>query len=166
LEHGELPTLSITDACLIAAVVGLDFSARLYPNGATVRDAAQAPRLLAFLSNVGAPLTYRTDVPLPRLGDLPELRAWDAVIRGGGERTGIEFESRITDMQATTRRHNQKRADDPVDHFVLLVADTKHNRRVMNELAGLWGDLRQLRSFDVQKQIKDGEHPPTGWMFV
>lgn len=166
LEHDRLTTLSITDACVIAAVLGLDFAVRLYPNGASVRDAVQAPRLLAFLSNIGAPLTYRTEVPLPRLGEMPELRAWDALIRGGGERTGIEFESRITDLQATTRRHNQKRVDDPVEHFVLLVAGTKNNRHVMNEFAGLFGDLNQLRSVEVLSGLREGRHPPTGWMYI
>ena len=103
IEHERLPTLSILEACVLGAVLGLDFSGRSFPNGAPIRDAGQAPRLAALLAEVRSPLTYRTDMPLPKRDDAPELRAWDAIVSGFGERTAIELESRVTDMQATTR---------------------------------------------------------------
>ena len=166
IEHERLTTLSISELCVVAAVVGLDFAGRLYPSGARIRDASQAPRLAALVTRIGPPLRYRTDVPLPRRDEAPELRAWDAVIVGSGERTGIELESRLTDMQATTRRHNQKRADDPLDHFLLIVADTRHNRRVMGEFAPLLGDLPHLRTALVLRSLEMGRHPPTGWIYL
>jgi len=166
IEHEKLETLSIRDACLTAAVLGLDLAARLYPNGVPLRDAGQARRLIRLVSDVCPPLRYRTDVTLPRMGDVPELRAWDVLITGSGERTGVELESRLSDFQATTRRHNQKRADDPVDHFLLVVADTRHNRLVMREFAALLGDLPQLRTSQVLKRLSEGRHPPTGWMYL
>lgn len=166
VEHERLTTLSIVDACHIAAVLGMDFAARTYENGARLRDAGQAPRLLTVLRNVGPPLRYRTDVPLPRREGAPELRAWDALIYGFGERTGMELESRLTDMQAMTRRHNLKRRDDPVDHFLLVVADTKHNRRVVDEYADLLADLPRLRTATVLKLLRAGKHPPTGWILI
>jgi transcriptional regulator with XRE-family HTH domain len=127
LEHERSPNVTIADACVLGAVVGLDFSARSYPSGALLRDASQAVRLVRVLAHVHRPLRYPTDVPLPRTADAPELRVRDAIVEGRGERTGIELETRITDFQAVTRRHNEKRSHDPVDHFVLLVADTNHN---------------------------------------
>jgi transcriptional regulator with XRE-family HTH domain len=166
IEHQRLATLSFLDGCRLAAVLGLDLSARLYPNGVRVRDAGQAPRLLRLLANVGSPLRYRTDVALPAREDAPELRAWDALITGSGERSGIELESRLTDFQATTRRHSLKRRDDPVDHFLLVVADTKHNRRVMREFAQLLPDVPQQRTDAVLKRLRSGRHPPTVWMFL
>lgn len=166
LEHERLPSLQLMDACVVAAVVGLDFSGRTFPLGAPIRDAAQAGRLLRLLSEVRAPLRYRTDVALPRRAEAPELRAWDALVEGIGERTGIELESRLIDMQATTRRHNIKRSDNQLDHFLLVIADTKHNRRVMREFAPLLGDLPQLRTANVIKLLRSGKHPPTGWMFL
>ena len=166
IEHERLATLSILEACVLAAVLGLDFSGRSFPNGAPIRDAGQAPRLAALLAEVGSPLSYVTDVPLPKRDDAPELRAWDAIIAGSGERTAIELESRVTDVQATTRRHNQKRLDDPVDHFLLVLADTKHNRLVMGEFAVLLGDLPRLRTETVRRLLRAGKHPPTGWMFI
>jgi transcriptional regulator with XRE-family HTH domain len=165
-EHERLPSLSIADACSIGALLGLDVSVRAYPNGARLRDAGQAPRLLKLLANVGAPLSYRTDVPLPRRDDARELRAWDAVVVGRDERTAIELESRIMDVQATTRRHNLKRRDDPVDNFLLVVADTKHNRRVLSEFAGLLADLPRLRTANVLADLRAGRHPDTGLILL
>jgi transcriptional regulator with XRE-family HTH domain len=166
VEHEALATLSIADASRMAAVVGLDFAARCYESGVRIRDASQAKRLAALLSFVAPPLRYLTDAPLPAREGIPERRAWDALLSGGGERTGVELESRLTDMQATTRRHNEKRRDDPVDHFLLVVANTRHNRRVMAEFAPLLGDLRRLRTATVLALLKAGKHPATGWMFL
>ncbi len=166
LEHERAPALSVVDACLVAAVVGLDFSGRTCPNGAPIHDAAQAPRPLRLLAQVGTPLTWRAEVPLARPAGMPELRAWDAVVYGTGERTGIELETRVSDMQATTRSHNRKRADDPVDHFLLVVADTRHNRMVMGELGELLRDLPRLRTATVMSTLREGKHPPTGWILL
>ena len=166
LEHERQPSLSLLDACTVAAVVGLDFVGKAYPNRAPIRDAAQTPRLMVLLNNVAPPLRYLVEAPLPRPGDAPELRAWDALLVGGGERTGIEFESRIGDFQATARRHNRKRADDPVDHFLLVVAGTKHNRRVMHEYGELLGELPRLRKAEVLHALRAGGHPRTGWIFI
>lgn len=165
IEHEQLETLSIVDACLIASVLGLDLTARLYPSGVRVRDASQAARLVKLVSVIGPPLRYRTDVPLPSVGAFRELRAWDVLITGLEERTGVELETRLTDVQATTRRHNQKRADDPIDHFLLVVADTRHNRVVMSEFARLLGDLAQRRTSEVLVELRAGRHPGSGWFF-
>jgi DNA-binding XRE family transcriptional regulator len=165
-EHERLPSLSIKDACEIGALLGLDVTVRAYPNGVRLRDAGQAPRLQKLLANVGPPLSYRTDVPLPRREDGPELRAWDAVVFGSDERTAIELESRLTDVQATTRRHNLKRRDDPGDNFLLVVADTKHNRRVLAEFADLLADLPRLRTANVLAALRAGRHPGTGHILL
>lgn len=165
-EHERLPSLSVTDACEMGALLGFDVAVRAFPNGTRLRDAGQARRLARLLASVGAPLHHATDVPLPRRDDGPELRAWDAVISGNGERTSIEVESRLMDLQATTRRHNLKRRDDPVDHFVLVIADTKHNRRVLAEYADLLGDLPRLRTATVLAILRAGTHPPTGYILL
>lgn len=163
IERAKLLTLSILDGAQMAAVLGLDLSARTYPNGATVRDAGQAKRLGILLSNVGAPLAFRTDVPLPRNPNEPiDLRGWDAILYGHLLRTAIEFEARLTDVQAMTRRHNLKRRDDPVDNFLLVVANTRHNRGVLRTYADLFADLPRLRTPNVLKLLRAGEHPPTG----
>ena len=55
IENEALPSLSILDACELSAVIGFDFSARAYPNGAKLRDAGQARRLAKLVENVSEP---------------------------------------------------------------------------------------------------------------
>jgi hypothetical protein len=105
-------------------------------------------------------------VPLPQRQDRSELRAWDAVIFGHDQRTAIELESRLTDIQATTRRHNLKRRDDAVDHFVLVIASTRHNRRVLREFAELFEGLPHMRTASALKALRAGRHPGTGYILV
>jgi hypothetical protein len=57
----------------------------------------------------------------------------------------IELEMRLRDVQAVRRRHELKRRDDPPDHFMLLIADTRHNRRALAEVADLFAELPRLR---------------------
>ena len=46
--------------------------------------------------------------------------------------------------------------------FVLLVAATKHNRRVLAGNPGLFPDLPRLRPSAVLRPLEVGRHPPTG----
>jgi len=78
------------------------------------------------------------------------------------ERTVVEFESRIYDVQAQKRRYELKLRDDPVEHFLLVVADTRGNRRSLADLADLWPELPRLRTATVLSLLKSGRHPPTG----
>ena len=48
---------------------------------------------------------------------------------------GVEAETRARDSQELQRRLTLKRRDGGVDHVVLLLADTRHNRRFLR-LAG------------------------------
>lgn len=167
IEHGRLLSLTIADSAQLSAVLGLDLSVRVFPAGSPIRDAGQAKRLSTVLENVGSPLTYRTDVPLPQRPDQPtEMRAWDAMVYGHGARTGMELEARLRDVQRMTRRHAMKRRDDPVDNFLLIVADTPANRRVLREYADLLVDLPRLRTANVLRLLRAGIHPPTGLIVV
>lgn len=167
IERAELATLSIPDAAQLGAVLGLDLAVRLYPSGYRIRDEAQARRLAYLTSFAAAPLRTRLDVPLPQLPDSPrEVRAWDCVFYEGAERTTAELESRITDFQAMTRRHELKRRDDPGQSFLLVVADTEHNRRIMREYATLLADLPRLGTADVMQTLRAGHRPSTGWIFL
>ena len=167
IERAQLRNLSVLDASRTASVLGLDLFVRVYPGGAPLRDAAHAVRLRRFMSHVGPPLRYRLDVPLPQRPDQPpELRAWDAVISGHGKRTAIELEIRLRDAQATIRRHGMKRRDDPVDGFLLVLADTRTNRRIYAENADLWPDVPRLSTSPVLAAVQAGDHPPSGIVFI
>jgi hypothetical protein len=121
---------------------------------------------MRFLNHVRAPLSYRLEVPLPALPDRPEQRAWDAVIGGAGTRTAVELEMRLRDSQALERRLNLKRRDDPTEAFVLVVADTRTNRRILAEHMDLFGDLPRLRPSRVNAVLRAGQHPPSGILLV
>jgi transcriptional regulator with XRE-family HTH domain len=166
IERGALATLSVVQASRLASVLGLDLVLRTYPGAQPLRDAAHASRLAAFLGHVRQPLSYALEVPLPALPDRPEHRAWDAVIRGDGKRTAVELEMRLQDSQALERRINLKRRDDPTEGFILLVADTRRNRRVLAEYSSLFPGLPRLRPASVQRALAAGEHPPSGVLLV
>ena len=166
IEAGRITTLSISELNRVAAVLGLDASVRLFPGGAPTRDATHAGKLGGLLRQAKAPLAFRLEVPLPVSPDRWEKRAWDAMLYGHGARTAIELEMRMRDVQAMRRRHALKRRDDPTEQFLLLVADTKHNRRVLAEFADLFADLPRLMPSVVRRALEAGQHPPTGLLLI
>jgi transcriptional regulator with XRE-family HTH domain len=165
IEAGLIQTFSVVELNHLAAALGLDAAVRLYPGGVPVRDAAHAGKLQSLLRLAAPPLRYRLEVPLPDT-DGRDRRAWDAVLFGHEARTSIELEMRLRDLQALLRRVDLKRRDDPSDRFLLLVADTRHNRRVLAEFAGMFPDLPRLRPTSVRNALAAGDHPPTGLMLV
>ena len=166
IERARLKRLSFLLGAQIAAVLGLDLFVALYAGAQALRDEGQAGKIAELVRHVGAPLRYRTEVPLPARGDRPELRRWDLVVHGGGKRTAFELETRLYDAQAQLGRHNLKRRDDPTDSFVLVVADTRHNREVLRTYADLFADLPRLRTATVLKMLRAGQHPPTGLILL
>jgi hypothetical protein len=71
-----------------------------------------------------------------------DRRAWDAVItdRGGAPawRVGVEAETRPRDLQALERRLAIKARDGNVDAVVLLLANTRHNRDLVQGREADW----------------------------
>jgi transcriptional regulator with XRE-family HTH domain len=166
IERGRSTAVTLEEINDIAAVLGLSPSIRLYPDGAPIRDAGHAARLSRVLEAVRPPLTYRIEVPLARTTEFTELRAWDAMIFGAGKRTAIELEMRLADVQAVLRHIDLKRRDDPTEAFLLLVADTRHNRRVLAEFGALFAALPRLRPSAVRGALVNGRHPPTGLLLA
>jgi transcriptional regulator with XRE-family HTH domain len=128
IERGENIAVSLIDLARLSAVLGMDLSVRIFPVGDPLRDAAHLALLERLRQRLSPSLGWRTEVPIPIPGD---RRAWDAVIRGLGWRTGVEAETRIRDAQAVARRIALKERDGEVDHVVLLLADTKRNREAL-----------------------------------
>jgi hypothetical protein len=73
---------------------------------------------------------------------------------------------RLRDVQAARRRIELKRRDDPTDAFLLLVADTRLNRRVMAEFPELFEELPRLRPSGVRSALEAGALPTTGLLLV
>ena len=128
IELGQATGLTVLDLVRALAVVGLDLHARAYPGSLPVRDAPHLALLQRLREAIGDHVSWRTEVPLPRLGD---QRAWDALIKVGGVRIGVEAETRARDAQALQRRLALKRRDGGVEHVLLVLADTRHNREFL-----------------------------------
>ena len=108
-----------------AAVVGLELNVRAFPVGSPLRDRAHLELLERFRLLLACEVGWAPEVPLPNAGD---KRAWDALNRIGAVRIGVEAETRARDSQALQRRLMLKHRDGGVDHVILLLADTRHNR--------------------------------------
>lgn len=112
----------------MAAVVGLELRLRAFPAGDPIRDAGSQRLLARLRARLHAELAWLTEVPLPLFGD---LRAWDAMIRAEDWRLAVEAETVLEDIQAVERRVALKQRDGHLDHVLLLVADTRRNRRAL-----------------------------------
>ena len=72
----------------------------------------------------------------------------------------MELEMRVTDAQELERRVELKRRDDRSDHFVLLLAATHHNRRVLRENPTLFPSLQRITYAALTRLLAAGTHPP------
>lgn len=133
VERASASWLGIVVASRLAAVVGLDLVLRAYPGPTPMRDASHLALASAFRKLLGPGIRVQTEVAVGPEGD---QRAWDAIITGREGRVGVEFETRLIDVQALLRRVNLKRRDGGMDRVLLVFADTRNNRAAVR-LAGL-----------------------------
>jgi transcriptional regulator with XRE-family HTH domain len=140
-ERGAATGVSVVDLARALAVVGLDLGVRAYPGGQPVRDHAHLALLARLRRSLGPGARWHTEVPLPLPGD---HRAWDALIVIERVRIGVEAETRVRDLQELERRLALKHRDGAVDHVILLLAATRHNRLLVREQGE-----RLLASFPV-----------------
>ena len=100
-------------------------------------------------------------MPLP--GD---RRAWDAVVGLEPDEVAIEAEARLRDIQALDRRCALKSRNSGIRCMVLLVADTLHNRKML-ELHR--EDLRASFPLDtrqVMAAVRAGKTPEASGIVV
>src|SRR4029079_14199942 len=94
--RGEARNVSVVRLAALLGDVGLDLSARAFPGGSPVRDAAHLALLRRLKARLGPTLRWRLEVPVvdgerARVsGVATDRRAWDAVIEGAGWRVGVE----------------------------------------------------------------------------
>lgn len=125
IERGLTRGVTIEQATVLLASVGLELAVRAFPAGQPIRDAGHVRLLERFRASLHESLRVRTEVPFPKPGD---LRAWDVVVAGQGWRHGYEAETRPRDRQALERRLALKARDGDVDGVSLLLSDSRHNR--------------------------------------
>lgn len=130
LEREEPGVMTIDLVAQCAAVLGLALAASLYPGGDPVRDRGQLALLGRLRSRIPNIPSWRVEVPMPIAGD---LRSGDAVVTIAEGDILIEAETRLDDLQAIERKGAAKARDLGAIRLVLLVADTRHNRRVIQD---------------------------------
>ena len=155
MESHRADSVDLVLLASMAAAVGLDVRLRAYPAGDPIRDAGQVRLLERLRARLHPSLRWSTEVPLPIEGD---LRAWDAMIRGTDWRLPVEAETALDDLQATERRVALKRRDGEADHVILLVADTRRNRRALAAAPGAFPDL-PLRTREILAALGTGSQP-------
>jgi transcriptional regulator with XRE-family HTH domain len=128
VERGLVLGASVRVLGRLCRTVGLELAVRAYPGGDAVRDLAQLRLLERLRSRIHPSLLWVTEVPLPQVGD---KRAWDALVSGPGWSLAVEAETRLSDIQALTRRLELKRRDGGILHMIMLVADTRTNRAAL-----------------------------------
>lgn len=157
IERAEVPSVPLVQVSRLLAVVGLELSARAYPAGPPIRDAAHRALLDRFRARVAPSVSWRFEVPVGHVGD---QRAWDAVMLIGTRELAVEAETRPRDVQALQRRLAAKRRDDPgISSVVLLLANTRHNRNLMKESReALSADLPQAGQ-TILTALAEGRDP-------
>lgn len=163
IERAELSDLALEQVCCAGLAVGLRLGARLYPDGDAVRDAAQLRLLERFRMILPPVVAWATEVPLPIPGD---RRAWDAVIGLNGRQAGCEAETRLADVQTLERRLALKARDGGVDVMILIVADTAHNRAVLERERVALRGLLPLDGRDVRRALRQGRLPQASGLIV
>ena len=133
-ERGDPTTLTVDFVASYASVLGLELAASLYPIGTAIRDKGHLDLLERFRRRLPKLVRWRTEVPVPITGD---RRSADGMVETKHADFLVEAETHLGDFQALERRISAKARDLGSDRAVLLLADTRHNRTVVREVAGI-----------------------------
>lgn len=129
IERSEVSPGLLT-AARLCAVLGMELSVGCHPVTSPARDHAHLDLLGRLHRELHPSLEWEAEVWLQIPGD---LRALDASIRGEGFRLMVEAETHLSDVQATERRIHLKQRDAGMPPVILLLSDTRHNRRFVTE---------------------------------
>jgi transcriptional regulator with XRE-family HTH domain len=157
-EAGSLTDLGIVRLSEIASVLGYEVSVGLHPIGDPLRDKGQLACGRRFDALLNERWRVTDETLLPGAG---EQRAWDKLLRlmDATPRylVGVDIESRVWDVQAIVRRTRQRERDGQVDHILIVLAGTAHNRRVADELRNGLGVDYQAGARSLLAGLRRGE---------
>lgn len=157
IERGLAQTASVLQIARLLETVGLELSARAYPGGPPIRDAAQIALLDRFRTRIHRSLRWLTEVPLPIEGD---QRAWDGLIVGDGWRAGVEAETAPRDAQALVRRLALKSRDGGVDVVILVLPRTRTAREFTRDASGTLSPAFPGSGARTLRLLRTGSSPP------
>jgi transcriptional regulator with XRE-family HTH domain len=158
VERNCAPGITVAVAYRVAAAVGLDLAARLYPGPGPIHDLPQIRLLRRCRVRLGPAWLWNYESTLPIEGD---QRAWDARIvhRRSRLECVLDAETRIRDGQALLRRQMLKRRDDPQPRHLLLVNATSWNRRALREAVELFADAYPISTRRALAALAQGDDP-------
>jgi hypothetical protein len=134
IESGTAPHVDLDLLARIASVLGHELSIGVHPIGLPVRDKAHITLLGRFAARLHKSIRWRTEVPIPIPGD---RRSADGLAATLGFDAVVEAETRIHDVQAVVRGLRAKQRDLGAKRAILLLADSRHNRGVINSVREL-----------------------------
>ncbi|MEP7361308.1 MAG: helix-turn-helix transcriptional regulator [Chloroflexota bacterium] len=157
LESDGLADVGVVRLSEIASVLGYEVSVGLHPIGDPVRDKGQLACGRRFSALLSDKWRVTDETLLPGGG---EQRAWDKLLRlvDATPRylVGVDIESHIWDVQAIVRRTRTRERDGQVGHILLVLADTSHNRRVVDELRRSLGDAYATSARHTFAALREG----------
>lgn len=159
MEAGQLQDIGAVQLARMAAAVGLDMPIRTYASGSALRDAAQLRLLGRFRATIGEAWTWHTEVPVSSRTD--DRRTIDAVLVRASRRVGIEALTRLTDAQDQVRSFLLKQQAAGLEYMVLVLADTRHNRRALNDASPTLLPAFPCASRSALRDLRAGRVPAT-----
>ncbi len=156
-EADALADVGIEDMCLSAAVLGMEVSVGLHPVEDAVRDIGQLRLSAKFRSLINPAYRALGEVLLPGVGD---RRAWDLLPRVPQHLIGVELETRLRDVQWLARRLRERERDGGVDAILLVLSDSRANRRLVPHLLDTLGDPWRTSPRAILRALRSGNRIP------
>jgi transcriptional regulator with XRE-family HTH domain len=163
IERGELENVTVRQLALACASVGHDLSMRSYFRGDPARDAGHRRLLERFRVRLPPGAPWATEVPLPIPGDLRGLDGWTRLAESS---IGVEAETRLSDVQALERKVLLKARDADLDLVILLVAETRANRAILDAHREALRTSFPLDTREVMASIAKGVPPRANGLVV
>jgi hypothetical protein len=142
----------------IASVLGYEISLGLHPVGDPVRDKGQLAIGRRFEELLSDKWQVTDETLLPGAGD---LRAWDKLLRLRESRpphlVGVDIETRVHDVQALVRRTRGRERDGRVAVILIVLSDSAHNRRLVDQLRVSLGAAYATTSRSIFRSLRSGE---------
>lgn len=158
LETGQRDDIGVVEVAELASVLGLEMSIGLHPLGDPLRDKGQLACARRFDDTLSERWHVTDEMLLPGPG---ERRAWDKLLRLLDESprylVGVDIESRVWDVQLIVRRTRQRERDGRVDHILIVLADTAHNRRIAQTLRESLGKEYATHPRTILRQLRVGK---------
>jgi len=150
-------TVTFDAIARVAANLGLELGANLFPIGDPVRDKGHQALIRRLRAILAKAWRVVAEMPLPNPRD---ARSWDLGLRLEAQRVGVEAETAIRDVQRLVRRMRARERDGGMDEVVLLLAGTRGNRALLPQLLEALGPRFQTSRRQILSALREGRPIP------